>query len=115
MPQEDTILAGKAAGREIGELQVVRLMRGRKSLDLWNALCLPRGGPDAPLLLLPDEYELLDPTGAPDVLAELLQVPPAPANRSCACLVRHCQCHAFLDGQTVHYQGMNANGASGYM
>ena len=81
MAQEDTLLAGKAAGREIGELQVVRLARGRRSLDLWNALCLPRSGPDAPVLLLPDEYELIDPIRAPDVLAELLQVPPCPCKQ----------------------------------
>ena len=114
MAQEDTILAGKAAGREIGELQVVRLTRGRKSLDLWNALCLPRGGPDAPLLLLPDAYELIDPIRAPDVLAELLQVPPAPANRPC--MGAHALSVPWIpESPNGALHGRECNGASGYM
>lgn len=72
--QEDTVLAAKAASRDFGQLLVRRIGNNTRSLELWNSLCQPRGQPDEPLLLLPEQYELLDPDSANETLVELLQV-----------------------------------------
>lgn len=42
-------------------------------MDLWRSICLPRNAEDAPLLLMPEEYELLNPSGVSGTLVELLQ------------------------------------------
>lgn len=68
------MLAGKAASKELGRLLVHRVPAGSRSLDVWNAVCMPRDVPDAPLLLLPEQYELLNATLASEIMVELLQV-----------------------------------------
>lgn len=72
--QEDILIAGKAVNQQLGELVVKRISGGTKSLEVWNSLCMPRGAPDAALLLLPEEYELLHPGSSNGTLVEVLQV-----------------------------------------
>ena len=68
------LIAGNAVNQQLGELIVKRIPRGTKSLEVWNSMCMPRGGPDAALLLLPEEYQLLNPGQSNGTLVELLQV-----------------------------------------
>ncbi len=57
-------------------VQMVRIAPRQSALELWEAVCGDRevSDPDLPLLLLPEEYALLDPQAVPEELAELLLV-----------------------------------------
>lgn len=55
---------------------MVRIAPHQSALELWEAVCGDGAisDPDLPLLLMPEEYALLDPQAAPEELAELLLV-----------------------------------------
>ena len=57
-------------------VQMVRIAPHQSALELWEAVCGDGAisDPDLPLLLMPEEYALLDPQAAPEELAELLLV-----------------------------------------
>jgi hypothetical protein len=67
------VAVARASGRAV---QLVRIAPRQGALELWEAVCGGGGAADAdlPLLLLPEEYSLLDPQSAPEELAELLLV-----------------------------------------
>jgi hypothetical protein len=75
--QEDTELDDQVRlmdGPE-GSIQVVQLQRNQLSLKLWEPLCVDNPNPAGPpLLLMPPDYEWLDPENGPRELAELMYI-----------------------------------------
>lgn len=71
--QEDMLLTSKAVGQQLGELVIKQIAPKSMSLEVWNSLCLPRDQEDAPLLLVPEGYKLLDPEHSSKKMVELLQ------------------------------------------
>ena len=71
--QEDMLLTSKAVGKQLGSLIVKQIPTKTMSLEVWNSVCLPRDQEDAPLLLMPDGYKLLDPEHSSKKMVELLQ------------------------------------------
>lgn len=67
------LAAGRAVSKQLGDLIVKEIPKGSSSLEIWNSLCLPRGQGDAPVLLLPEGYELLNPGNNSRKMVELLQ------------------------------------------
>ena len=58
-----------------GSIRVVQLQKGQLSLKLWEPLCENNPNPAGPpLLLLPPEFEWLDPENGPRELAELMYI-----------------------------------------
>lgn len=58
-----------------GSIRVVELQRNQLSLKLWEPLCADNPNPAGPpLLLLPPEYEWLDPENGPRELAEIMYI-----------------------------------------
>ena len=74
--QEDVALHVAVARASRRAVQMVRIAPRQSALELWEAVCGDRevSDPDLPLLLLPEEYALLDPQAVPEELAELLLV-----------------------------------------
>ena len=101
--QDDIRLAAEAVATEPGHLQVVRTSPKQHALELWEAICLPRGTADGPLLLMTEEYEMLDSLQGPEVLAELLQVQHFPQISCCAFfIVQKCICLANIKPELRH-------------
>jgi hypothetical protein len=75
--QEDTELDDQVrlmSGPE-GSIRVVQLQPGQLSLRLWEPLCENNPNPAGPpLLLLPPEFDWLDPENGPRELAELMYI-----------------------------------------
>lgn len=75
--QEDTELDDQVrlmTGPE-GSIRVVQLQKGQLSLRLWEPLCENNPNPAGPpLLLMPPEFEWLDPENGPRELAELMYI-----------------------------------------
>ena len=74
--QEDVALHVAVARASRRAVQMVRIAPHQSALELWEAVCGDGAisDPDLPLLLMPEEYALLDPQAAPEELAELLLV-----------------------------------------
>lgn len=75
--QEDTELDDQVRLMEgpEGSIRVVELQRNQLSLKLWEPLCADNVNPAGPpLLLLPPEYEWLDPENGPRELAEIMYI-----------------------------------------
>ncbi len=75
--QEDTELDDQVrlmSGPE-GTIRIVQLQKDQLSLKLWEPLCADNPNPSGPpLLLMPPEYEFLDPENGPRELAELMYI-----------------------------------------
>jgi hypothetical protein len=58
-----------------GSIRVVQLQKNQLSLKLWEPLCADNPNPvGPPLLLMPPEYEWLDPENGPRELAEIMYI-----------------------------------------
>ena len=58
-----------------GTIRIVQLQKDQLSLKLWEPLCADNPNPSGPpLLLMPPEYEFLDPENGPRELAELMYI-----------------------------------------
>lgn len=58
-----------------GSIRVVQLQPNQLSLKLWEPLCADNPNPGGPpLLLMPPEYEWLDPENGPRELAEIMYI-----------------------------------------
>ncbi|KAK9821580.1 hypothetical protein WJX81_008053 [Elliptochloris bilobata] len=111
MEQEDVALHVAVARASRRAVQMVRIAPHQSALELWEAVCGDGAvsDPDLPLLLLPEEYALLDPQAAPEELSELLLVSTARDN-GVGALVFGAQMpsgkHAFPTGPTwILYSG----------
>ena len=75
--QDDTELDDQVrllSGPE-GSIRVVQLQPGQLSLKLWEPLCADNPNPGGPpLLLMPPEYDWLDPENGPRELAEIMYI-----------------------------------------
>jgi len=75
--QDDTELDDQVrllSGPE-GSIRVVQLQPNQLSLKLWEPLCADNPNPgEPPLLLMPPEYEWLDPENGPRELAEIMYI-----------------------------------------
>ncbi len=75
--QDDTELDDQVrllSGPE-GSIRVVQLQPNQLSLKLWEPLCADNPNPGGPpLLLMPPEYEWLDPENGPRELAEIMYI-----------------------------------------
>ncbi len=67
------VLTSRAVSQNLGELVIKQIPKDMMALEVWNSMCLPRGQKDAPLLLLPEVYTLLDPENSSKKMVELLQ------------------------------------------
>ena len=67
------MLTSKAIAQQLGDLIVKQIPKNTMSLEVWNSLCLPRGQADAPLLLIPEGYKLIDSEHSSKKMVELLQ------------------------------------------
>ena len=67
------VLTSRAVGKQLGSLIVKQIPSQSMSLEVWNSLCLPRNQEDAPLLLMPQGYKLLDHENSSKKMVELLQ------------------------------------------
>ena len=86
-------------------VQMMRIAPHQGALELWEAVCGDGAvsDPDLPLLLMPEEYALLDPQAAPEELAELLLVGPCGVSRSLLATAHHAH-HAHRARTTAAVQ-----------
>ena len=77
MSQDDTELDDQVrllSGPE-GSIRVVQMQPNQLSLKLWEPLCADNPNPGGPpLLLMPPEYDWLDPENGPRELAEIMYI-----------------------------------------
>ena len=77
MFQDDTELDDQVrllSGPE-GSIRVVQMQPNQLSLKLWEPLCADNPNPGGPpLLLMPPEYDWLDPENGPRELAEIMYI-----------------------------------------
>ncbi len=75
--QDDTELDDQVrllSGPE-GSIRVVQMQPNQLSLKLWEPLCADNPNPGGPpLLLMPPEYDWLDPENGPRELAEIMYI-----------------------------------------
>lgn len=80
VPQEDEELLARAH-QEAKSVKIVPIKSLQPALDLWEPICLKGDAKsDQALLLLPEEYELLEPRASTQHIAEVSA--PASARRS---------------------------------